>query len=258
MFRTGQYSGGEWVYTNGLRQARGANSDLLERSDYFAAVKPSPVDPTSISFDLYNAFTYDFFGSHRAAHNGDYQLPDSLPAGTGEVAEVRLAIEGGDLFVRFLWNSFPAPDAQIATLTFGDGPVAAWPRNAKQSGCLRRRPDGLGHRRLAGPRQHRRHPSPTRTGNHTSEARIPLSLLPAGPWTLRGGSGLTDPADRTRYWTVPRRLRVGNVTRQRWAALAHQRLGPAVRRRQPVVVRRAGPVAPAVRRRRRRRRRPST
>ena len=88
MFRTGQYSAGEWVYTNGLRQARGANSDLLERSDYFAAVKPSPVDPTSISFDLYNAFTYDFFGSHRAAHNGDYQLPD-VPARRAAVRSPR-------------------------------------------------------------------------------------------------------------------------------------------------------------------------
>ncbi|MCW2543018.1 MAG: putative esterase [Frankiales bacterium] len=202
IFRTGQYSGGEWVYTNGLRQARGANSDLLERSDYFAAVKPSPIDPTSITFDLYNAFTYDFFGSHRAAHNGDYQLPDSLPAGTGEVAEVRLAIEGSDLYVRFLWNSFPAPDAQIATLTFGDGPVAAWPRNAKQSGAWNAALTvwGTGGSLVRGGTST---PVTTRTGNHTSEARIPLALLPAGPWSLRGGSGLTDPADRTSYWTVP-------------------------------------------------------
>ncbi|MCU1588097.1 MAG: putative esterase [Frankiales bacterium] len=202
VFRTGQYSAGEWVYTNGLRQARGANTDLLERSDYFAAVKPSPVDPTSISYDLYNAFTYDFFGSHRAAHNGDFQLPDSLPAGTGEVAEVRLAIEGGDLYVRFLWNAFPKPDAQIATLTFGDGPVTAWPRNAKLSGgsAAALTVWGTGGSLVRGSVVT---PVATRTGNHTSEARIPLSLLPAGPWTLRGGSGLTDPADRTRYWTLP-------------------------------------------------------
>jgi predicted esterase len=202
VFRTGQYSGGEWVYTNGLRQARGANSDLLERSDYYAAVKPSPVDPTAISFDLYNAFTYDFFGSHRAAHNGDYQLPDPLPAGTGEVAEVRLAIEGSDLFVRFLWNAFPTPDAQIATLTFGDGPTTAWPHNAKQAGAWSAALTvwGTGGSVVRGSTETR---VATRTGNHTSEARIPLSLLPPGPWALRGGSGLTDPADRTRYWAVP-------------------------------------------------------
>ena len=32
---------------------------------------------------------------------------------------------------------------------------------------------------------------------------MPLSALPAGPWTLTGGSGLTDPADRSRYLEVP-------------------------------------------------------
>jgi predicted esterase len=202
VFRTGTYDQDEWIYTNGIRQARGANSDLLERSDYYAAVKPSPVDPTSISFDLYNALTYDFFGAHRAAHNGDYQLPGSLPAGSGEVAEVRVAVQGGDLLVRFLWNAFPAKDAQIATLTFGDGPVTVWPRNAKQAGSWDAALTvwGTGGSLVRGGRTTA---VAVRTGDHTTEARVPLSELPAAPWVLRGGSGLTDPADRSSYWTVP-------------------------------------------------------
>jgi pimeloyl-ACP methyl ester carboxylesterase len=202
VFRTGQYSQGEWVYTNGLRQARGANTDGLERSQYYAAVKPSPADPTSISYDLYNAFTYDFFGAHRAAHNGDFQLPDSLPAGTGEVAEVRLAIDGSDLYVRFLWNSFPKPDAQIATLTFGDGPATAWPHGAKQTGSWQTALTVWG---TGGALTHTGTDTAvtTRTGDHVSEARIPLALLPSGPWMLRGGSGLTDPAHRMQYASVP-------------------------------------------------------
>lgn len=207
VFRSGQYSGGEWVYTNTLRQALGANSDGLERTDYFAAVKPSPADPTAASFDLYNAFTYDFFGSHRAAHNGDYQLPTSLPAGTAEIAELRLAVEGDELFVRVLWNAFPGPDKQIATVTFGRTTepstassttssmdsgvrvVQPWPRNAKQSGVWDAALSlwGTG---AALARNGTETPVASRADGHVTEARVPLSLLPSGPWEIRGGSGL--------------------------------------------------------------------
>jgi predicted esterase len=199
IFRSAQYSAGEWIYTNGLRQARGADADGLERTEYYAGVKPSPADPTAISYDLYNAFTYDFFGAHRAAHNGDAQLPDSLPAGTGEIAEVRLAVEGNDLHVRFLWNAFPRPDAQIATLTFDDGPITPWPHNAKLAS---RWSTALTVWGAGGTLAHAggEHPVTVRTGDHTSEARVPLSLLPAGPWTLRGGSGL---AFGAQYLDVP-------------------------------------------------------
>jgi predicted esterase len=202
VFRTGQYSQGEWVYTNGIRQARGANTDALERSDYYAAVKSSPVDPTRISVDLYNAFTYDFFGAHRATHNGDYQLPDTIPAGTGEIAELRLAIDGPDLYVRVLWNSFPAPDAQIATLTFGDGALTPWPHGAKQTGSWASAlslwgTGGSITRATAETAVSVRH------SDHVTEARVPLSLLPSGSWNVRGGSGLTDPAHRSQYLDVP-------------------------------------------------------
>ncbi|MCU1595920.1 MAG: hypothetical protein JWO12_3312 [Frankiales bacterium] len=197
VFRTGQYSQGEWIYTNGIRQARGANTDALERSDYYAGVKSSPVDPTRISVDLYNALTYDFFGAHRAAHNGDYVLPNALPAGTGEVAEVRLAVSDGDLFVRFLWNSFPTPNAQIATLTFGTptSPVTAWPHNAKLTGRFDKALTIWGSGADVNGTS-----VAVRTGDHTTEARVPLSLLPSGPWSLQGGSGL---ANGPAYVDVP-------------------------------------------------------
>jgi predicted esterase len=199
VLRSGQYSRGEWVWTNTLRQALGANTDGLERTDYYAAVKPSPTDPTSISYDLYNAFTYDFFGAHRAAHNGDHQLPTSLPAGTGEVAEVRLAVEGPDLFVRFLWNAFPAPTSQIATLAFGDGPATPWPHGARLSSPWSAALTVWGSG-AAVTRGGSDTAVAVRTGDHPTEARGPLSLLPPGPWSLRGGSGL---ADGPSYRTVP-------------------------------------------------------
>ena len=205
VFRTGQFSQGEWIYTNGLRQARGANTDGLERTDYYAAVKPSPVDPTHDTFDLYNAFTYDFFGSHRAAHNGDYQLPDSLPAGTGEVAEVRLAIDGPDLYVRLLWDSMPGAGAQIATLniappgTHADAPLT-WSHNAKLRSPGFAQVTAWGTGADLDVNGKATQPLASRTGNHTTEIRIPLSQLPQGPWELSGGSGLAKDGN---YLDVP-------------------------------------------------------
>ena len=201
VFRTGHYDRGEFVYTNGVRQARGANSDRLERTDYYAAVKPSPADPTNITFDLYNALTYDFFGAHRAAHNGDYQLPENLPDGTPEVAEVRLAIEGSELHVRTLWTSFPLFGAQVATLTFATAtaapPTSSWPRNARLSGqwSTALTLSGLG---ASLTREGVTTAITSRANGHVVEARLPLSALPAGPWLLQGGSGLGgDPDLRT-------------------------------------------------------------
>lgn len=207
--RTAAYDGGEWIATNGIRQAQGANADGLDRTDYFKAVNPHGDDPTHISRDLYNALTYDFFGIHRAAHNGDYQLPGDearWPAGTADLAEVRLAVRGSSLYVRFLWNAFPRPDAQIATLTFGvpGSALRAWPRNARLRSRYERAltvwgtggalADGAGGGESA---------VAVRFGDHVTEARVPLDALPAGPWTLTGGAGLADPAEPNRYWEVP-------------------------------------------------------
>jgi len=213
IFRTARYDRGEWIYTNGIQQALGANSDGLHRTDYFKATDPHGDDPTHINRDIYNAVTYDAFGSHRAAHNGDYQLPtDSkrFPVGTADLAEVRLAIRGGDLVVRFLWNSFPRPDAQIATLTFsgadaGDGAnggAAAhpWPRNARISSPWQQALTVWGTgASLAGPGGAEQSVE-VHAGDHVTEARVPLAALPTGKWTLRGGAGL---ADGGKYMDVP-------------------------------------------------------
>ncbi|MDQ1689637.1 MAG: hypothetical protein QOK42_2612 [Frankiaceae bacterium] len=210
-FRTGHYSNGEWVYTNGLRQARGANADALERTDYYSAFHVAPNDPTHITDDLYNALTYDFFGSHRAAHNGDYQLPmddASWPAGTADLAEVRLKVVGPDLYVRFLWNAMPRSDAQVAVLTFGDpqSDEQPWPHGANLTGRYVAAltvwgtgadltvPDSGGST-VTNMAAH--------ADNHVTEARVPLSALPPRPWVLQGGAGLSDPSSPNTFWTVP-------------------------------------------------------
>lgn len=200
IFRTARYDGGEWIYTNGIQQAPGANSDGLHRTDYFKAADPHGDDPTHIPRDIYNAVTYDAFGSHRIAHNGDYQLPtDSakFPVGTADLAELRLAVRGRDLYVRFLWNSFPRPDAQIATLTFGDGAAREWPRGARPArGAALRQVDAA---RRRGTRRRRQ---------------------------VHGSAG---------------RSRERRAARQRRADLPDERVGPAVRGRRDVDLRRAPP-----------------
>ena len=208
IFREATLSAGEWIYTNGLWQARGANADGLKRTDYYA---PAPADdPGFMKRDLYLAMTYDFFGSHRGTHNGDYQLPMNTatwPDGTADLAELRLAATANALHVRFLWNAMPRPDAQIATLTFASAastPAAtAWPRNAKFSSgwqsALTLWGKGGALQQAGGAET----PVAVAVGDHVTEACIPLAALPAAPWTLTGGAGLADPADTSRYWTVP-------------------------------------------------------
>jgi pimeloyl-ACP methyl ester carboxylesterase len=203
IFRTARYDRGEWIYTNGIHQARGANSDGLHRTDYFKATDPHGDDPTHINRDVYNAVTYNAFGIHRAAHNGDYQLPtDSKkwPVGTADLAEVRLAISGGDLWVRFLWNSFPRPDAQIATLTFNGADAHPWPRNARLNSPWDRAVTAWGTGAALTDAQGKETPLEIHTGDHLTEVRVPLSALPAGKWTLRGGAGL---AEDGKYMEVP-------------------------------------------------------
>lgn len=206
IFRTARYDRGQWIYTNGIGQALGANTDGLHRTDYFKATDPQGDDPTHINRDVYNAVTYDAFGIHRPAHNGDYQLPtDSgqYPVGTADLAELRLAVRDGSLYVRFLWNSFPRPDAQIATLTFsGAGAKSSrWPRNARLSSswdvAVSAWGTGAALARASGGAET---PLAITTGDHATQVRVPLSDLPAGPWTLRGGAGL---AADGKYMDVP-------------------------------------------------------
>jgi predicted esterase len=209
VFRTGTYDRGVWIYTNGVHQALGANTDGLHRTDYFRDIAV-PGDPTGDTNDISQVLTYNFFGVGRAARNGDYQLPTDpkrWPDGTADLAELRLASDGSDLFVRFAWNAMPRADAQIATLTFAPAgestPARQWPRGAKLSSrwrvALTAWGTGATLTAAGGSEQH----VTTRTGDHVTEARIPLSALPPGSWTLTGGAGLNDPASPGSYWSVP-------------------------------------------------------
>jgi predicted esterase len=213
VFRDGTYSRAEFIYSNGIFQAMGANADLLHRRDYYAAA--GEFAPTySPPNDLYNALTYDFFGSHRSTHNGDYQLPQDharWPDFTADLAELRLAVEGSDLFVRMQFTSFPRPDAQVATLAFAPAsgpPIArAWPRNAgvtsRWSTALTLWGTGAQLDTASASASLTSAGGAFRVTDHAFEARVPLADLAAGRWSLTGGSGLDDPASPGRYWTVP-------------------------------------------------------
>src|SRR4051812_35137988 len=207
IFRTAAYEGGEWVATNGIGQARGANTDGLHRGEYFGAIGV-PGDPTNDSRDLSRALNYGFFGAYRASHNGDYELPRdpaSWPDGTGDLAEVRMTLDGRFLVVTFVWNSMPRPDAQIATLAFG-GPGAAerpWPRGARLTSAWARAVTVWGTGASVTAADGSEHKVDAAAGDHLTSARVPLSDLPDGPWTITAGSGLGDPAAPGSYWAVP-------------------------------------------------------
>ena len=209
VFRSAAYDRGEWIYTNGIHQANGANTDGLHRTDYFKAISV-PGDPTGDTRDISLVLTYNFFGVGRAARNGDFRLPaddERWPDGTADLAELRLALDGGDLVARFVWNAMPRPDAQIATLTFAEkgagGDARAWPRGAGVSSPWQAAVTNWGTGAALTGADGKERALPARAGDHFTEVRIPLSALPDGPWTLTGGAGLTDPADPGSYWPVP-------------------------------------------------------
>lgn len=199
---------GEWVYTNTLWLAQGANADRLERDQYYADFAPD--DPGQISGDLRRALTYEFFGTGRSVTNGDHELPSdrkSWPDGTGEIAELRLRTDADELFIRVGWHSFPSPDAQIATVTFGGEAGAAarqWPANARLTAPWEAALTISGRGAvLEGPAG-----APvtvaSRVVDHAVEVRVPLNLLPTGRrLVVRGGGGLADPAAPDTYWQVP-------------------------------------------------------
>lgn len=207
-FRSSRYDHGEWIATNGIHQALGANSDHVHRTDYVSAIAV-PGDPTGDTNDVSKVLTYNFFGVGRALRNGDYVLPTDpvrWPDGTADLAQVRLRLDGGTLVARFVWNAMPRPDAQIATLTFsapGRGiATTPWPRGAgvrsPWDAALTVWGTGAALTTGAGER-----PVAASAGDHVTEARVPLAALPAGPWRLTGGAGLDDPAAPGHYWAVP-------------------------------------------------------
>lgn len=200
---------GEWVHTNTLWLANGANADGLEREDYFAA--DGPDDPGRMTGDVRRALTYEFFGMGRSVTNGDHELPTDTkrwPDGTGEVAELRMQTDADELFVRVRWHSYPSPTTQLATLTFSrprPPHSAPWPGakvidNYDVAVTLA----GGGRSRLTRVSGGDGVPVLSRDRDHVTEARVPLRLLPVGPWWVAGGYGLADPTDPARYWTAHR------------------------------------------------------
>ena len=213
VYRDATYDRGEFIYSNGIFQSRGANADLAgrHRTDYF----PGSAAPTyTAPKDLYLAYTYDFFGAHRSTYNGTYHLPTDRakwPDFTADLAEVRMAVDGTDLYVRLQFTSFPRPDAQVATLAFAPaaspGAAKSWPGNAGIAspwttaltlwGTGAQLDTGGGSTSLVSAG------GAFRTSDHLFEARVPLSQLPGGTWSVTGGSGLNDPVMPGKYWAVP-------------------------------------------------------
>ena len=208
---------GEFVGTDEIHFARGANADGRDHEEYYApgGVPPEPMPAPEEQDDVYRHSTWGAFGADRAPHNGDYLLPTDTsrwPDFTADIAFLRFEATADDLFVQIRFVSFPAPDAQIATLTFTSvgavPPFVPWPRNAgigsAHSVAVTLWGDGGEVADSAGAAALLEDiGGAVRITDHAIEARIPLGSLPAGPWQVGAGSGLADPADPTQYWTVP-------------------------------------------------------
>jgi len=208
---------GEFVGTDEIHFARGANADGLDHEQYYApgGVPPEPQPAPVEDDDVYRHSTWGAFGTDRAAHNGDYLLPTDLerwPDFTSDLAFFRMEADATDLYLQLRFVSFPAPETQIATVTItpltATPAVTPWPRNAgigssydmaltiwstdaelASAGGAATTLSSLG--------------GAVRITNHAFEVRVPLASLPAGPWKIGVGSGLADPADASQYWTVP-------------------------------------------------------
>ena len=208
---------GEFVGTDEIHFARGANADGLYHEQYYApgGVPPEPQPAPVEDDDVYRHATWGAFGTDRAAHNGDYLLPTDRqrwPDFTADLGLLRLEATATDLFVQLRFVSFPDPLAQIATLTLSrvdaEPPLRDWPRNAGVRSRYEYALTVSGQRVLLhGPDDAEQDlialGGELRTSDHAYELRVPLSALPPGPWWIGVGSGLADPAAPDRYWTVP-------------------------------------------------------
>ena len=212
----GHIVAGKFVGSDEVHFARGANADGLHHEQYYApgGIPPQP-QPTPVeSDDVYRHSTWGAFGTDRAAHNGDYLLPTDTanwPDFTADLAFLRMEADALELFIQLRFLSFPRPDAQIATISFstaGSTPaLVPWPRNAGVSsaytmaltvhGSGAELSDAQGQSQsisdLGGA---------MRVTDHAFELRLPLNVLPAGPWRIGVGAGLADPADPSQYWSV--------------------------------------------------------
>lgn len=210
---------GEFVGTDEVHFARGANADGIYHEEYYCTnptdcpptPQPSPIEED----DVYRHSTWGAFGADRAAHNGDYLLPTDTatwPDFTADIAFVRMEADSEDLYVHIRFVSFPAPTTQLATFTFttvGNTPALSdWPRNAgigsAYSHAFTLWGDGGEVAEAGGTATDLINlGGEVRLSDHAIEARIPLSSLPSGPWNVSVGAGLADPADHSQYWTVP-------------------------------------------------------
>lgn len=210
---------GEFVGTDEVHFARGANADGIYHEEYYCTnptdcpttPQPSPIEED----DVYRHATWGAFGADRAAHNGDYLLPtdtSTWPDFTADIAFVRMQADDEDLYVHIRFVSFPSANTQIATFTFTNAAnnpsISDWPRNAgigsAYSHALTLWGDGGEVAEAGGINNDLVNlGGEVRNTDHAFEARIPLSALPAGPWKVSVGSGLADPSDHTQYWTVP-------------------------------------------------------
>ncbi len=105
---TSAYADGTWSYTDRWGDGQGANADGLHREDYYAEVP-------EFSDDL----TYDLFGAHRTAHNGDYLLPwddARWPELSADAVFVQLRRVDGGTDLRIAFAAMGAPDATVVTL----------------------------------------------------------------------------------------------------------------------------------------------
>lgn len=120
-----------WSYTNRWGTATGANVDGKHREDYFVGLPEA------------QTLTYDAFGAHRAARNGDYCPPNDdtrFPELSANVVFVQFhPVATGGVDVRVVLNSLGAKDSGILTLALATGTgtgTSALPRNARLR-CLR-------------------------------------------------------------------------------------------------------------------------
>lgn len=238
-FRSWLIEDGELVYSNGVYQARGANTDGLHHEDYWGPLVTGGELPIDERDDVERHLTWGAFGLDRWATDGDYEWPrsDDWPEFTGEIAELRLAVHGDDVAIRFRFTSMPRPDSQIATLTFAPAPntgaeapaATTWPHGAGVTSpwTVAVTTWGTGGTIATADGE----PVPladvggaVRTGDHTVDVRIPRRLLPDGPWLLTGGAGLADPEDPSAYWPVP----AGSATADAPGSGSSTTTGPAV------------------------------
>ncbi len=212
-FRSWVVEDGEFVWSNGVMQSRGANVDGLHHEDYWAPLIVGGEMPIDDRDDVYRHATWGAFGIDRWATDGDYELPldkGAWPDFTAELAELRVQVDADEAFLRLRYTSMPSPTTQIATIGFAadddDLPApAAWPRggDARSSWDVALTVGGAGAWLQTADGEVALAADAVRHGDHTVEVRIDRDLLPDGGWVLTGGAGLADPADPGTYWPVP-------------------------------------------------------